>query len=220
MVATKERDIKPFSSLKHVLLPQTLKAITVKPFKLTSMTDVQEEVLSFLPDLAATMAVKNLAWANLGAVIISSIRELTTQIANEALRLSYHHEGFEARLLILLVVSAISSTLNPDIEKALKTTHTLVLDEVDTLLDIGFRNDLSAIVRDLPLTPERQTLFLSATLTPAIRQVACEALAKDYKHINCVDKSTPTHLSIPHYATTVLNPSHQLPHIMKLVIHD
>ncbi len=73
----------------------------------------------------------------------------------------------------------------------------LVLDEVDTLLDIGFRDDISAIIRDLPPTPERQTLFLSATLTPAIRQVAREALAKDYKYINCVDDSTPTHLSVP-----------------------
>ncbi|SJL10584.1 uncharacterized protein ARMOST_13972 [Armillaria ostoyae] len=44
----------PFSSLKDVLFPETLKAITVKPFKLTSMTAVQEEVLSLLPDLAAT----------------------------------------------------------------------------------------------------------------------------------------------------------------------
>ncbi len=59
----------------------------------------------------------------------------------------------------------------------------LLLDEVDTLLDIGFCDDISAIIRDLPLTPERQTLFLSATLTPAIRQVACKAL--------------PTHLSVP-----------------------
>ncbi|KAK0482454.1 P-loop containing nucleoside triphosphate hydrolase protein [Armillaria novae-zelandiae] len=269
---------KPFSSLKDVLLPETLKAITVKPFKLTNMTAVQEEVLSLLPDLAkpydpkststrdllvrartgtgktlaflvpivearvrarvlddgllskphlAGQAAKNWARANVGAVIISPTRELATQIANEALRLSYHHEGFEVRLLVggmskRSTPGRIRDIVNsePDIAKALKTTRTLVLDEVDTLLDIGFRDDISAIIRDLPPTPERQTLFLSATLTPAIRQVAREALAKDYKYINCVDDSTPTHLSVPQYATTVPNPSHQLPHIMKLIIHD
>ncbi|KAK0231640.1 hypothetical protein EDD85DRAFT_956394 [Armillaria nabsnona] len=43
---------KFFSSLKDVLLHDTLKAITVKPFKLTSLTAMQEEVLSLLPDLA------------------------------------------------------------------------------------------------------------------------------------------------------------------------
>ncbi|KAK0434701.1 hypothetical protein EV421DRAFT_1909166 [Armillaria borealis] len=99
-------------------------------------------------------AAKIWAWANVGAVIIRPTPELATQITNEALRLSYHHEGFEVRLLRLLVGYAISSTLNPDITKALKTTRTLVLDEVNTLLNIGFHNEVSPTIRDLPPTPE------------------------------------------------------------------
>lgn len=295
-----EKTGKPFASLTGALLPDTLKAIMVKPFKLTSMTPIQEEVLSLLPDLAkpynpestssrdllirartgtgktlaflvpviearvravenagqkrvlddgllskphlAGQASKNWARANVGAVIISPTRELATQIANEALRLSYHHEGFEVRLLVggmskrvqlrdwakgrpdivVATPGRIRDIVNsePDIANALKTTRTLVLDEVDTLLDIGFRDDISAIIRDLSPTPERQTLLCSATLTPAIRQVAREALAKDYKYINCVDDSTPTHLNIPQFATTVPSPADQLPHIVKLIIHD
>lgn len=35
-----------------------------------------------------------------GTLIISPTRELATQIANEALRLSHHHEGFEVRLFV------------------------------------------------------------------------------------------------------------------------
>ena len=33
-----------------------------------------------------------------GTLILSPTRELATQIANEALRLSHHHKGFEVRL--------------------------------------------------------------------------------------------------------------------------
>ncbi len=42
---------KPFYSLKDVPLHEFLKAITVKPFELTSIAAVQEEVLSFLQGL-------------------------------------------------------------------------------------------------------------------------------------------------------------------------
>ncbi|PBK83590.1 hypothetical protein ARMGADRAFT_1136854 [Armillaria gallica] len=45
---------KPFSSLKDVLLPETLKAITIKSFKLSSMTTMQEEDLSLLPAVVVT----------------------------------------------------------------------------------------------------------------------------------------------------------------------
>ncbi|PBK84507.1 hypothetical protein ARMGADRAFT_1088283 [Armillaria gallica] len=72
----------------------------------------------------------------------------------------------------------------PNIAKALKITHTLVLELDDNmLLDIGFHNANS---RDLLLTPEREALFFLC-YSPAIRRVACEALAKDYKYINYVD---------------------------------
>ena len=48
--------------------------------------------------------------------------------------------------------------------------HTLVLDEADQMLDMGFVNDVKKIVK---LTPKnRQTLFFSATMPMAIRELA------------------------------------------------
>ncbi len=52
----------------------------------------------------------------------------------------------------------------------LNDLHTLVLDEADQMLDMGFVNDVKKIVK---LTPKnRQTLFFSATMPIAIRELA------------------------------------------------
>ncbi len=45
-----------------------------------------------------------------------------------------------------------------------------VLDEVDRMLDIGFRDDIRRILRSCPT--ERQTVFVSATLSPEIESLA------------------------------------------------
>lgn len=45
--------------------------------------------------------------------------------------------------------------------------NTLILDEADEMLDMGFQEDIDRIVSQLPA--ERQTLFFSATISPAIK---------------------------------------------------
>ena len=55
--------------------------------------------------------------------------------------------------------------------KVLKLDHvrTLVLDEADRMLDMGFITDIKAIVEETPA--DRQTLFFSATITPEIERL-------------------------------------------------
>ncbi len=50
------------------------------------------------------------------------------------------------------------------------TIQTLILDEADRMLDMGFFDDIMRIVGELPVA--RQTLLFSATMPPKIRQMA------------------------------------------------
>jgi superfamily II DNA/RNA helicase len=53
---------------------------------------------------------------------------------------------------------------------SLRRVHSLVLDEADRMLDMGFINDVDAILRRSPLS--RQTMLFSATIPDPIRDLA------------------------------------------------
>lgn len=53
-----------------------------------------------------------------------------------------------------------------------------VLDEVDRMLDIGFKNDIESITKELGLPPPgaRQTLLFSATIPEEVQKIANQML--------------------------------------------
>ncbi|KAJ7154586.1 P-loop containing nucleoside triphosphate hydrolase protein [Mycena filopes] len=285
----------PFSSLKGKISKETFDAITVKPFKFTTMSSVQAEVLPMLPGLAEpynaedprnvrdllvraktgtgkTLAflvpaiearlksiedhvagntdTGNLALAKtrfarrtVGTLIISPTRELATQIANEALRLTHNHADFEVRLftggsskrmqmrdwmkgrkdIVVSTPGRLRDLLEsePDVRNAIAETGVLVLDEADTLLDMGFREDIEDIKTFLPPVPQRQTLLFSATVSKEIQQIARLTLSPDHKYINCVtEEASPVHAHVDQYHTVLPSASAQIPHIMRLIAHD
>ncbi|KAG8692607.1 hypothetical protein FRC08_009670, partial [Ceratobasidium sp. 394] len=178
-----------------------------------------------------------------GTLIISPTRELATQIANEALKLTHHHDEFEVRLFVggnskreqmrgwmkgrRDIVVATPGRLRdllqsePAIVEGLKNTQMLILDEADTLLDMGFRDDLDDIISYLPESPERQTMLYSATVSRAIQQVARASLDKNHLFINTVtDEDSPVHAHVPQYHTVLPKAEDQIPHILRLLAHD
>ncbi|KAF7338780.1 hypothetical protein MSAN_02200500 [Mycena sanguinolenta] len=197
---------------------------------------IEARVKSIEEYIAGNTDTGNLAHAKhrfarrtVGTLIISPTRELATQIANEALRLTHHHSDFEVRLftggsskrmqmrdwmkgrkdIVVSTPGRLRDLLEsePDVRSAVAETSVFILDEADTLLDMGFREDIEDIKRFIPPTPQRQTLLFSATVSKEIRQVARSTLAPNHKFINC-------------YHTVLPSASAQIPHIMRLIAHD
>lgn len=95
-----------------------------------------------------------------------------------------------------------------------------MLDEADTLLDMGFREDIEGIMRMMPPTPERQTFMFSATVSKAIQQIARQVLDQNHIFINCVTEDSPVHAHVSQYHTVLPSARDQLPHILRLLAHD
>jgi ATP-dependent RNA helicase RhlE len=125
------------------------------------------------------------------ALILTPTRELAQQIHTMLRDLARHtnvRSGFvlggtamgpQEKLLSAGVDILVGTTgrlldhlrLNP---ACLSNVHTLVLDEADRMLDMGFLPDIKRILARLPA--RRQTLMFSATMPPVIAQLAREIL--------------------------------------------
>lgn len=120
-------------------------------------------------------------------LILAPTRELSIQVAEELMRLSkyspaqvlpiYGGQDIGRQIRALknnpqIVVGTPGRILDHIRRKTLKlgSIRTVILDEADEMLDMGFQDELEAILAELP--KKRQTLLFSATMAPAIRKLA------------------------------------------------
>src|SRR5437764_1564891 len=125
------------------------------------------------------------------ALIITPTRELAQQIDDVCLALAYHTPLRVGLLVGGAAMSPQEKALRAGVELLVATPgrlldhmrqnqarfdglHTLVLDEADRMLDMGFLPDLKRIVARLPA--REQTLLFSATMPPVIARLAKEIL--------------------------------------------
>src|SRR5437764_1679748 len=125
------------------------------------------------------------------ALIITPTRELAQQIDDVCLGLAYHTPLRVGLLVGGAAMGPQEKALRAGVEVVIATPgrlldhmrqnqarfdhlHTLVLDEADRMLDMGFLPDLKRIVARLPA--REQTLLFSATMPPVIANLAREIL--------------------------------------------
>jgi ATP-dependent RNA helicase RhlE len=125
------------------------------------------------------------------ALIITPTRELAQQIDDVLLGLAYHTPLRAGLLVGGTAMGPQERALRAGVEVLIATPgrlldhmrqnqtrfdhlHTLVLDEADRMLDMGFLPDLRRIIARLPA--RRQTLLCSATMPPVIARLAREIL--------------------------------------------
>lgn len=123
---------------------------------------------------------------NIQAVIISPTRELAIQTAEELKKLGSDKHvnvqvvfgGSDIRRQIQglkshpqILVGTPGRLLDHINRKTAKLAHvqTLVLDEADEMLNMGFLDDIEAIIAQVP--EKRQTLLFSATMPESIRRI-------------------------------------------------
>ncbi len=125
------------------------------------------------------------------ALIVAPTRELAIQISKDAEDLARHSQ---IRIVALMggidyekqkrqcrgVVDILVATPGRLLDFCrssvvdLRRVETLVIDEADRMLSMGFIPDIKAIVRQTPKKEQRQTLLFSATLSEDIRRLASQ----------------------------------------------
>lgn len=142
--------------------------------------------------------------ASVQALILCPTRELAVQVAEELKKLGkfvnkfsvaaiYGGQGIEKQFVLLrrkpqIVVGTPGRVMDHMRRGTLDISgiNTLILDEADEMLNMGFKDDLDIILRDAP--ENRQTLLFSATMPKQILAISGD-YQKNAEHIS-LEKET------------------------------
>ena len=190
------------------------------------------KTLAFLiPAIQKMMPVKN---NGVKILVITPTRELAQQILKEAENLTAN-TNFKTRLAIggtnkttewskiergcdILVATPgrlLDHLADSDLGDRLQALQTLVLDEGDRLLDMGFLPDLKRICSSLPV--DRQGLLFSATMPDHVEKVTKTVLKAHHEFISTVPKGEIIHDRVPQTLIEVPTFSDTAPALLALM---
>ncbi|WP_223069950.1 DEAD/DEAH box helicase [Paenibacillus caui] len=136
------------------------------------------------------------------ALIMAPTRELAIQVAEEIGKLSrfkgtrslpiYGGQDISRQIRALkkkpqIIIGTPGRLLDHINRKTIKLddVQTVVLDEADEMLDMGFMDDIQSILKMVP--EDRQTMLFSATMPPNIQKLAQQFL-KNPEHVSVIPK--------------------------------
>lgn len=183
-------------------------------------TGTGKTVAFLLPALQNMITKKQPGTSTISLLVISPTRELALQIAQEATSLLQRLPKYrvctaiggtnkdreekqilnKCDVLIATPGRLIDHMSNEDVLWAFRQLDTLVLDEADRLLDMGFMPALREIVSKLPDKQEvnRQGMLFSATIAAHVNKVAGLVLSPGYKFISTIPEGEAnTHERVP-----------------------
>jgi len=153
------------------------------------------------------------------ALVLCPTRELADQVSQELRRLARAEENIKVLTLCggapirpqlaslthgaHIVVGTPGRILDHLSREslALNSLKTLVLDEADRMLDMGFEEDIAAIIRRCPPTSRRQTLLFSATYPDDVAKMAARYL-RDPKEVRLAERHTSDRIQQRFYQVT------------------
>ena len=144
----------------------------------------------------------------LQAIVLCPTRELAIQVADEILNLSRYMHGIKVLPIYggqdivkqirslksgtQIVIGTPGRVMDHMRRKTMKLdfVHTVVLDEADEMLNMGFREDIEFVLSGVP--EERQTVLFSATMPKPIMEIT-----KKFQNNAKVIKVTKKELTVP-----------------------
>jgi ATP-independent RNA helicase DbpA len=153
------------------------------------------------------------------ALVLCPTRELADQVSHELRRLARAEENIKVltlcggaptrpQLVSLthgahIVVGTPGRILDHLSREslALNGLKTLVLDEADRMLDMGFEEDIAAIIRRCPPTSRRQTLLFSATYPDDVAKMAARYL-RDPREVRLAERHSANQIQQRFYQVT------------------
>uniref|UniRef100_A0A7S1UW89 ATP-dependent RNA helicase n=2 Tax=Grammatophora oceanica TaxID=210454 RepID=A0A7S1UW89_9STRA len=177
------------------------------------------KTLGFLIPAIELMCKKPSNSRSIPCLVLSPTRELAMQISKEAVSLSkflpdvrvvtcvggtnINRDKTNLKSSTQILVSTPGRLLdhlaNTDgLGNRLGDLKTLIFDEADQLLDMGFRPDIERILKFLePSIGTRQTLLFSATVPDSVNEIAKKSLRSTFEFIDTVGESEEqTHMHV------------------------